>query len=122
VAPPTKDASSLIRKAPAGAQWISCGDYYQVLPFLTGERVVVVAGTGELAFGRDHLDPRTRARWFQDDLHQFLPMAQRMRAEDPSRPVAALIDRWAWRDLPEDQKAAFQVVVRTDKNLLAVLR
>ncbi|WP_306599451.1 glycosyltransferase family 39 protein [Geothrix sp. 21YS21S-2] len=122
VAPPTKDASSLIRKAPAGAQWISCGDYYQVLPFLTGERVVVVAGTGELAYGRDHLDPGTRARWFQEDLDQLLPMAQRLRAEDPSRPVAALIDRWAWRDLPEDQKAAFQVTVRTDKNLLAVLR
>ncbi|BDU74018.1 glycosyltransferase family 39 protein [Mesoterricola silvestris] len=122
VAPPTKDASALIRKAPAGAQWISCGDYYQILPFLTGERVVVVAGTGELAYGRDHLDPATRGRWFQEDLDQLLPMARRLRAEDPSRPVAALIDRWAWRDLPEDQKAAFAVTARTDKNLLAVLR
>ncbi len=122
VAGPTKDAGSLIAQGPRDAQWISCGDYYQALPFLTGRRVTIVAGTGELAYGRDHLDPAARDRWFQEDLNQFLPMAQRLRAEDPTRPVAALVDRWAWRDLPQEQKDAWIIKARTPKCLLTVLR
>ena len=33
-----KEESALVRRAPADAQWISCGNYYQVIPFLTGRR------------------------------------------------------------------------------------
>ena len=108
--------------APADAQWISCGDYFQAIPFFTGRRVAVVAGTGELAFGRDRLDPQEREAWFQDDLAQFLPVAQRLRREAPDRPVAALVDRWAWRDLPADQKAAFEILGRAGSAILVRLR
>jgi len=45
VAGPGKNASALVRRAPADAQWISFGNYFQAIPFLTGQRVVVVAGT-----------------------------------------------------------------------------
>jgi len=122
VAGPAKDQGALVRQAPAGAQWISCGDYFQILPFLTGQRVVVVAGTGELAYGRDHLEPRERALWFQEDLMQFLPTAQRLRAEDPARPVMALVDRWAWRDLPQEQRDAFIIAARNEGCFLVRLR
>ena len=109
VAGPGKDASALVRQAPANAQWISCGNYFQAIPFASGQRAVVVAGTGELAYGRDHLDPVERGRWFQEDLLAFTPTALRMRAEDPGRPVWALVDRHAWRDLSEAQRAAWAV-------------
>ena len=102
-----KDVSSLVRRAPANAQWISCGNYFQAIPFLSGQRAVVVAGTGELAYGRDHLDPRERERWFQEDLLSFTATALRLRAEAPDRPVWALVDRHACRDLPAAQRQAW---------------
>jgi 4-amino-4-deoxy-L-arabinose transferase-like glycosyltransferase len=119
---PTKDAGSLVRLAPQDAQWISCGNYYQAIPFVSHRRVVVVAGTGELAYGRDHLDPAERERWFQEDPDRLLPVARRLRAEDPSRPVVALVDPNTWKDLPEDQREAFEVLARDHDGVLARLR
>ena len=90
---------------------------------MTGRRVVVVAGTGELEYGRDHLPPAERDRWFQEDPLMLLPMAQRLREEDPNRPVVALVDhKWAWRDLPAEHKAAWQVLARNENSLLVRLR
>lgn len=122
VAGPGKDASALIRKAPANAQWISCGNYFQAIPFVSGQRTVVVAGTGELAYGRDHLGAQERERWFQDDLTAFTPTALRLRAEDPGRPVWALADKHAWRDLPEAQRAAWTVKAVSPSCLLVALQ
>jgi 4-amino-4-deoxy-L-arabinose transferase-like glycosyltransferase len=119
---PTKDAGILVKRAPAGAQWLSCGDYYQVIPFLTGQRVVVVAGTGELAFGREHLTRTENIRWFRDDVKDLLPAAQRLRQEDPSRPVVALVNDWAWRDLPEGDRTAWEVLGHTRVCRLVRLR
>ena len=118
-----KDAGALVRQAPADAQWISCGDYFQIIPFRTGRRVVVVAGTGELAYGKDHLPAAERDRWFQEDPAQFLPMALRLRGEDPSRPVYALVDKaWVWKDIPEADRAAFVPVAHSGNSLLVRLR
>ena len=109
VAGPGKDASALVKQAPRNAQWISCGNYFQAIPFISGQRCVVVAGAGELSYGRDRLTARERDRWFQDDEREFNPMALRLQAEDPLRPVWALVDKNAWKDLPADQKAAWAV-------------
>ena len=117
-----KDASALVKRAPANAQWMSFGNYFQAIPFVSGRRAVVVAGTGELGFGRDHLDPRERDRWFQEDERAFTPMALRMRAEDPGRPVWALADPNNWKDLPEEQRQAWMVKGSTHSCLLVALR
>jgi 4-amino-4-deoxy-L-arabinose transferase-like glycosyltransferase len=109
VAGPAKDTSALVKRAPANAQWISCGNYFQAIPFVSRQRTVVVAGTGELEYGRDHLSAQERDRWFQDDEKAFTPMALRLRAEDPSRPVWALVDQHAWKNLPEPQRQAWAV-------------
>jgi 4-amino-4-deoxy-L-arabinose transferase-like glycosyltransferase len=119
---PAKDAGALVKLAPPDAQWISCGNYFQALPFVSGQRTVVVAGTGELAYGRDHVAPAERDRWFAEDLRQFLPVAQRLRQETPARPVFALVDRNAWKDLPGDQREAFEVLARSREAVLARLR
>jgi len=123
VAGPSKDVGALAKLAPKGVQWISVGGYHQALPFVTGERVVVVAGTGELEYGRDHLTPAERERWFQEKVEDFLPTALRLRREDPSRPVMALVDiKWAWRHLSADEKAAFEILARNEGCLLVRLR
>jgi len=123
VAGPSKDVGALAKLAPKGVQWISCGGYHQALPFVTGERVVVVAGTGELEYGRDHLSPAERDRWFREEVQDLLPTAQRMRAEDPSRPVMALVDiKWAWRHLSKADQGAFEVLARNEGCLLVRLR
>lgn len=119
---PGKTVLALVRQAPANAQWISCGNYYQGIPFYTGTRTVVVAGTGELAFGRDHLPPQERTRWFQEEVKRFLPVAEQMRREEPSRPVWALVSRNGWTDLPEEQRQAWEVVDRSPSVRLVRLK
>jgi len=119
---PDKDVARLVRQAPAEAQWISFGNYFQGLPFHTGQRVVVVAGTGELSFGRDHLDPMSRERWFQEDPSQLVPTAQRLRAENPARPVWALAYKNNWKALPEEQRGLWDVVDRNASTLLVRLK
>jgi len=122
VAGPGKDVSGLTRQAPANAQWISFGNYFQGIPFHTGQRVVVVAGTGELAYGRDHLDPRERGRWFEDDAAQFNAVALRLSQEAPARPVWALADKNNWKDLPAEQKELWDVVDKTPSAFLVRLK
>ncbi|MGA2079343.1 MAG: glycosyltransferase family 39 protein [Holophaga sp.] len=117
-----KEESALVRRAPADAQWISCGNYYQVIPFLTGRRTVVVAGTGELAYGRDHLDPAERERWFQEDDRTFAAVGRRLRAEDPGRPVWALVDRNTWRGLEDSVRDAWEERGRTPSCILVTLK
>jgi len=113
-----KDVAHLVRQAPAEAQWISFGNYYQGVPFLTAQRIVVIAGTGELAYGKEHLRPAERERWFQEDPAQLGPVALRLSQEAPSRPVWALAHKNNWRDLPEAQRQLWQVVDRNASTLL----
>jgi 4-amino-4-deoxy-L-arabinose transferase-like glycosyltransferase len=118
VAGPNKEVAPLLASAPADAQWISFGNYHQGIPFRTGQRVAVVAGTGELAYGRDHLPTDERARWFQEEKEALLPLAKRMALES-TRPVWVLADRRDFEKLPTEQIAAFEVR-RTTRNLLVL--
>ncbi|HEX9080815.1 MAG TPA: glycosyltransferase family 39 protein, partial [Holophagaceae bacterium] len=63
---PGKSVADLVKRAPGDAQWISFGSYHQGIPFYARTRCVVVAGTGELVYGRDHLGA-DRDRWFNED-------------------------------------------------------
>ncbi len=119
---PDKDIGPLLRRAPGNAQWISFGVYYQALPFHTRERTVVVAGTGELAFGRGKLGAADRQRWLPDEREALLPTAQRLRDEAPARPVRILMKERDWREL---DAAARQSLVQVDvrgNNVVAALR
>jgi 4-amino-4-deoxy-L-arabinose transferase-like glycosyltransferase len=107
---PGKTVQDLVRKGPANAQWISFGAYFQGLPFYARTRVVVVAGTGELEYGRQRL-PDT-ARWFNEDPAALGAMADRMKAEDPSRPVLVLAKTSNWKQLSLDEKARWEEVAR----------
>jgi 4-amino-4-deoxy-L-arabinose transferase-like glycosyltransferase len=123
VAGPGKAVTALVRQAPPEAQWISCGNLFQGIPFVTGRRMTVVAGTGELAFGRDHLKATERDRWFQEEPRALAAVALALRAEDPSRPVWALVDRSTWKnDLDSDQRAPWAVEGGSRSSVLVRLR
>ncbi|HNX30259.1 MAG TPA: glycosyltransferase family 39 protein [Holophaga sp.] len=116
---PGKEVSRLVRQAPADAQWISCGNYFQGIAFHAGQRVTVVDSGGELAFGRDRLPAGERARWFP--AAPLGQVAQGLRAEAPGRPVWALIAPQAWNRLSPGQQGAWRVVDRTRSARLARL-
>ncbi len=122
VAGPGKAVDRLVALAPREAQWISFGQYYQGIPWRTGERCVVVACTGELAYGRRHLTPEDRRRWMPEDMEALLPTAQAMATSAPSRPVWVLADRRDFDQLPEQQRRAFEVVGNSAKQTLLRLR
>ncbi|MCL1893326.1 MAG: glycosyltransferase family 39 protein [Holophagaceae bacterium] len=102
----------LIARVPLeqNAQWISHGSYFQVLPFLVKDRITVVAGTGELAFGKNRLEPEEQDRWFIEDPNELTKVAWRMQSECPERPVWALSERKAWRNLEPELKDDWEVV------------
>jgi hypothetical protein len=114
---PGKSVVELVRRSPGNAQWISYGDYFQGLPFYAHTRVVVVAGTGELAFGRDRLPDA--GRWFNEDPAALGAVADRMKAEDPTRPVLVMVKANEWKRLGAAERARWEEVVRTPAALVA---
>ena len=107
----------LVRMSPANAQWISFGTYFQGLPFYARTRAVVVAGTGELAYGRDRLPDA--ARWFQEDPAALGAMADRLKAEDPSRPVLLLAKTANWKQLSASEGSRWEEVTRNSAAVVA---
>ena len=122
VASAGKDVAPLVHRAPSNAQWISFGVYFQGLPFHTRQRCVVVAGTGELGFGKRQLSKAEQDRWFEEDPLKLGAIAQRMRSEDPSKPVMILAHRDDWSRLPEVDRAAWQELERSPRTVLARLK
>jgi 4-amino-4-deoxy-L-arabinose transferase-like glycosyltransferase len=112
-----KSVLELVRKGPANAQWISYGTYFQGLPYYARTRVVVVAGTGELEYGRQRLPDA--ARWFNEDPSALGAIADRMKAEDPSRPVLVLAKTPNWKQLSADDKARWEEVARSPAAVVA---
>ena len=117
-----KDVAPLVRRAPANAQWISFGVYFQALPFHSRQRCVVVGGTGELDFGKRQLPESEQDKWFIEDPAKLGAIAQRMRLEDSSRPVLVLAQDDDWGQLPEADRAAWQELGRSPSAVLARLR
>jgi 4-amino-4-deoxy-L-arabinose transferase-like glycosyltransferase len=115
---------SLIAKVPGGVtgkiQWISHGNYFQVLPFLVKDRVVVVGGTGELYYGKERLEEPEK--WFIEDRRALTEVGQRLRNEQPDVPVWALSARKAWNDLPPELKTAWDVIDASPKIVLLRFR
>ncbi len=114
---PGKSVLELVRMSPANAQWISFGTYFQGLPFYARTRAVVVAGTGELAYGRDRLPDA--ARWFQEDPAALGAMADRLKAEDPSRPVLLLAKTANWKQLSASERSRWEEVTRNSAAVVA---
>jgi len=115
---PGKSTVDLVRVSPAGAQWISYGAYFQTLPFYARTRAVVVAGTGELAYGRDRLGPEA-GRWFDEDPAALGALADRLKAEAPGRPVLVLAKAVAWKQLPAAEKTRWEEVARNPAAVVA---
>lgn len=117
-----KSVTHLVRQAPANAQWLSVGYYFQGIAFQTGQRVTVVMGTGELEYGRDQLSTDEQARWFPTHLEDLDGAVARMRQEHPDRPVWALFDSDAWPQMKPEARGRWEVVDRTKAAYLARLR
>ncbi|HEY3401294.1 MAG TPA: glycosyltransferase family 39 protein [Geothrix sp.] len=115
---PGKSVARLARSAPKNAQWISYGTYFQGLPFYAHTRAVVVAGTGELAYGRDHLGAEAQ-RWFNEDARALGSAADRMKQEDPSRPVLVMAKVSNWKSLGPEEKARWEEVARSQSAVVA---
>jgi 4-amino-4-deoxy-L-arabinose transferase-like glycosyltransferase len=105
---PGKSVARMARLAPANAQWICFGNYHQGLPFYARTRTVVIAGTGELAYGRDHL--AEASRWFNEDPASLGAMASRMVAEHPDLPVYVMAKPSDWKQVAADEKAHWEEI------------
>lgn len=115
---PGKSVAALVKAAPVDAQWISYGTFFQGIPFYARTRCVVVAGTGELAYGRDHLGVEA-TRWFNDDPSALEAVADRMKAEDPRRPVVMLAPLRSWNRLDPVRQAGWEELERSPAGVVA---
>lgn len=114
---PGKTVAALVRAVPPGGQWISYGNYFQGLPFYARDRVVVVAGTGELAYGRERLPDG--GRWFDEDPGALGAMADRLQAEQPGRPVLVMTKAPMWERLGAGEKARWEILAQSSGALVA---
>lgn len=118
---PVKEMASLIPAAPKDAEWISYGVYRQGVPWYTGRRCVVLNGTGELAFGREHLSAADQARWLPEGPLSPGALADRLKAET-GRPVALVADPEDWARLPEAERGGFTLLAETPGDILVERR
>nr|WP_320134033.1 glycosyltransferase family 39 protein [uncultured Holophaga sp.] len=118
----SKALDRLARQAPADAQWISAGNYFQILPFIGRSPVTVVSGTGELDYGVGRLSETERERRFKAQPEELTSAALELRKEQPGRPVYALVTPGLWRHLPEEQHRAWEDLDRTSSAVLLRLR
>ncbi|MCE1203483.1 MAG: glycosyltransferase family 39 protein [Holophagaceae bacterium] len=114
---PGKSVAELVRSVPGEARWISYGTYFQGLPFYARTRVVVVAGTGELAYGRERLPDA--ARWFNEDPASLGAMADQLKAEAPSKPVLVLAKAANWKQLSAEEKGRWEELARNPTAVVA---
>ena len=114
---PGKSVADLVRRGPVNAQWISYGTYFQGLPFYARSRVVVVAGTGELEYGRDRLPDAER--WFSEEPAALGNLADRLKAEDPARPVLVLAKAASWKQLDAGERDRWEEVARNPAAVVA---
>lgn len=114
---PGKSVADLARMGPPEARWISYGTYFQGLPFYARTRAVVVAGTGELAYGRDHL--ADAGRWFDEDPAALGAVADRLKQEDSVRPVLVMAKASSWKRLGPEEKARWEEVARNPAAVVA---
>lgn len=115
---PGKSVASLVRSMPPEAQWISYGNYFRGISFYGRKRAVVVADTGEMAYGRDRLGPEA-PRWFAEDPRDLGAVADRMKAEHPGRPVLVMAKTATWGRLGEAEKAGWEEVARNPAAVVA---
>ncbi|HET8901364.1 MAG TPA: glycosyltransferase family 39 protein [Holophagaceae bacterium] len=115
---PVKEMAPIVKAAPADAEWISYGVYRQGVAWYTGRRSVVLDGTGELAYGREHLDAADQERWLPEDRDGLLALASRLKAET-GRPVVVVASPRDWEGVPAATRAAFTVITRNGGNVLA---
>jgi 4-amino-4-deoxy-L-arabinose transferase-like glycosyltransferase len=110
---------ALVAQAPKeNVQWVSHGNYFQALPFLVKDRITIVGGTGELAYGKNQLTLEEQDRWFIEDRQALTSVGRRLRNENPDMPVWALSDIKAWSDLAPELKLAWEVVDASPKATL----
>ncbi len=115
---PGKSVAELVRKAPAEARWISYGTYFQGLPFYARTRVVVVSGTGELAYGRDRLGAEAPG-WFNEDPAALGEVADRLQLETPGRPILVMAKTASWNRLAAAEQARWEEVARNPAAVVA---
>ena len=116
-----KEMAPIVGAAPADAQWISFGVYRQGIAWYTGRRAVVLDGTGELAYGREHLNAADQERWLPENREALLPLALRLRSES-GKPVVVVAAPRDWDRVPGPTRAAFTILMRNKGNILAELR
>ena len=118
---PVKEMAPIVKAAPADAEWISYGVYRQGIAWYTGRRSVVLDGTGELAYGREHLDAVDQERWLPEDRDGLLALASRLKLET-GRPVVVVASPRDWEGVPAATRAAFTVIAQNGGNVLAEFR
>jgi len=120
---PIRTIDNLLAQTPKEKiQWISHGNYFQTLPFMTKDRVTVVGGAGELKYGKERLPLDEQERWFVEDRMALTETARRLRGENPDRPIWAISDKKAWNSLSPESKAFWEVIDYTTSQKAVLLR
>ncbi|MEY3314948.1 MAG: hypothetical protein SGVNAXEH_000245 [Holophagaceae bacterium] len=110
-------------QSPANTEWVSFGTYFQGITYYSKKPCRVVAGTGELRFGKERLSSEEAALRFYEkptQIEQALADTQRLFPEAPIRMIAKVK---IWKLIPQGIQDQWIILDQNqDLNLLLAPR
>ena len=110
-------------QSPLDTEWLSFGTYFQGITYYSQKPCRVIAGTGELRFGKDHLSPEKAALQFYEkpsQIEQALADTQRLA---PGAPIRMIAKTKIWKLVPKTLQDQWIIIDRNqDINLLLAPR
>lgn len=110
-------------QSPLDTEWLSFGTYFQGITYYSQKPCRVIAGTGELRFGKDRLSPEKAALQFYEkpsQIEQALADTQRLA---PGAPIRMIAKVKIWKLMPQILQDQWIIIDQNqDINLLLAPR
>ena len=110
-------------QSPLDTEWLSFGTYFQGITYYSQKPCRVIAGTGELRFGKDRLSPEKAALQFYEkpsQIEQALADTQRLA---PGAPIRMIAKAKIWKLVPKTLQDQWIIIDQNqDINLLLAPR
>ncbi|MFM8622268.1 MAG: ArnT family glycosyltransferase [Holophagaceae bacterium] len=96
--------------SPKETEWLSLGTYFQGITYYSQKPCRVIAGTGELRFGKNKLPTNKAALQFYEDLDQLQKALEDTQRSNPGVPIRMIAKAKIWRLVPQELRERWMII------------
>lgn len=96
--------------SPKETEWLSLGTYFQGITYYSQKPCRVIAGTGELRFGKNKLPINKAALQFYEDLDQLQKALEDTQRSNPGVPIRMIAKAKIWRLVPQELRERWMII------------